>query len=261
MACIYESLDCIPILLNHGSDINALKRADWTPLMIAVSKCNLQIVDFLLKNGSDMRITNKDGWNVLHLATRSGNLELLQLLARYLEARDQTNVWKLKSKNGRTLMHIAAIHAHTGILPFLIMKMGFDMIQCKDLCGVSPFMDAARIDCVEICKLIRESSPFDLNDTDNLGRSSLHIAAEANAVHVIRYLIDECNCDKELLDKWQQTPIFLAVREGHLQATRLLIDLGAKLHVKDFKERTLLCIAKQHQHGKLIVFLDNLPFW
>ena len=53
--------------------VNALKLADWTPLMLACTKPgNGKVVELLLKHGARPELKNKDGWNAFHLVTRKG---------------------------------------------------------------------------------------------------------------------------------------------------------------------------------------------
>ena len=56
----------LKICPNH---INALKKSDWTPLMMAASKSAfLPVIEILVENGADLTVQNKDGWNALHIA-------------------------------------------------------------------------------------------------------------------------------------------------------------------------------------------------
>ncbi|OON17912.1 ankyrin repeat protein [Opisthorchis viverrini] len=76
--------ECVKILLcSNRLPVDPLKRADWTPLMLAcaasANKLDQQImistpslhrftdcVELLLQHGADPSFTNKDGWNCLH---------------------------------------------------------------------------------------------------------------------------------------------------------------------------------------------------
>lgn len=253
MACIYGSYDCLQILIGCVVDVNSLKRGDWTPLMISVSKVNLKISKLLLENGAKVDICNKDGWNVFHIAARTGNVNLLCLLEEYFISKGEEKLWNSKSNNGRTLLHIAAIHGHLDVMKFLIKKLGSDAVFCKDFCGVSPFMNAAQINSLEICRLIYMINPtnIDVNDADNSGRSSLHLAAQTNSTDIIRFLVCDCHCNIDFQDSWKQTPLFLAVREGHFESTKLLLELGAK-QLEDFKCRNPRYIALQYKHNHLL---------
>lgn len=93
-----------------GADVNALKNADWTPLMLACTKLRADVVTILLRHGADPLFRNKDGWNSFHIASREGNVEILKLLMS--ELRDPTveridRLVNFPSKNGRKPLHTA----------------------------------------------------------------------------------------------------------------------------------------------------------
>ncbi len=50
---------------------DCLKQGDWTPLMLACAKENVEIVRSLVIAGSDLHLRNKDGWTPFHIAARS----------------------------------------------------------------------------------------------------------------------------------------------------------------------------------------------
>lgn len=85
-----------------GVEIDALKRADWTPLMLACTKNNENVVRDLVENGANLLLQNKDGWTSFHLACREGDVSIVSYLLSV-----NPEVWKTSSKNGRTPLHTA----------------------------------------------------------------------------------------------------------------------------------------------------------
>jgi len=85
-----------------GVEIDALKRADWTPLMLACTKKNENIVRLLVGNGANLQLENKDGWTSFHLACREGDVSIVSYLLSV-----NPEIWKTRSKNGRTPLHTA----------------------------------------------------------------------------------------------------------------------------------------------------------
>ena len=85
---LHEAAQCkspsaVSFLLGRGVEVDALKRADWTPLMLACTKAgNDAVVAALLKAGADPALQNKDGWTPFHLAARAaeGGTVVLQIL-------------------------------------------------------------------------------------------------------------------------------------------------------------------------------------
>ena len=81
-----KSASVVAFLLERGVEVDALKRADWTPLMLACTKAgNDAVVAALLEGGADPALQNKDGWTAFHLAARAAEegTAVLEVLLRY----------------------------------------------------------------------------------------------------------------------------------------------------------------------------------
>lgn len=88
-----------------GASVDALKRGDWTPLMLACTKSGhaaFQCVVSLLTAKANVRLRNKDGWTPLLIACRAGDENVVNLLLTHTpECIDDL------SNNGRSALHIA----------------------------------------------------------------------------------------------------------------------------------------------------------
>ena len=113
-------MDAVRFLLESGcmSHVNALKRADWTPLMMAAAKPNTyEICKLLLEHGADPTLSNKDGWTPLHIASRQGDLDTFCLmLSSAPEVLDRC------SSNGRSILNTVCLHGHSTLLSTLFDK-------------------------------------------------------------------------------------------------------------------------------------------
>ncbi|XP_049267389.1 ankyrin repeat domain-containing protein 16-like isoform X1 [Rhipicephalus sanguineus] len=65
-----SQLDIVQFLIDQGCQIDPLKRADWTPLMLACTKNDLEVVQALVASGANTRLRNKDGWTPFHISCR-----------------------------------------------------------------------------------------------------------------------------------------------------------------------------------------------
>jgi len=87
LACERNSNDILNRLLQIPKIINTQDEKGITPLMIAVSENNLEIVKSLLMNGADLSICDFEGRNVLFYAEKSfatyKNVEMLKLLLSF----------------------------------------------------------------------------------------------------------------------------------------------------------------------------------
>uniref|UniRef100_T1J5P9 WD repeat-containing protein 55 homolog n=1 Tax=Strigamia maritima TaxID=126957 RepID=T1J5P9_STRMM len=188
--CLHEAsqhghYECVSYLLDVGCNVDALKRADWTPLMLACTKTNLNIIENLVDRGANLNLINKDGWTCLHIACREGNEDIVA----YLLSKN-SKLANIKSKNGRTPLHTAVLHGRYSVTDLLLKNGDFTCTEI-DSCGTTPVMDALRsgnITCAVL--LMRHNKSVDLRQRDANGRQAIHLAAEADQIKSIKFLMD-----------------------------------------------------------------------
>lgn len=177
----------------QGVEIDPMKRADWTPLMLACTKQDDAIVKFLTEHGASPRLRNKDGWNSFHLACREGNTTIVSFLFN----RNPTLLGS-RSKNGRTPLHTAgakcarnslyslimlslnslALHGHLDVVKLLTERSQEDLHDVKDSCGTTPLMDAIRAGHVSIARHLVDTKVCSSECRDGMGRMPIHLAAQ-----------------------------------------------------------------------------------
>ncbi|XP_048338227.1 ankyrin repeat domain-containing protein 16-like [Sphaerodactylus townsendi] len=96
--------NCVLYLLERGAAVDCLKKADWTPLMMACTRRNLDVIRDLVQNGANPLLRNKDGWNCFHIACREGDPQVIRYLLNV-----SPDVWDTESKIKRTPLHTAEI--------------------------------------------------------------------------------------------------------------------------------------------------------
>ncbi len=107
-------------------DLNATNLADETPLMMAVLKGQVELVNALLAKDADV---NKTGWTPLHYAATAGNIALINLLLEkhaYIDA---------ESPNGSTPLMMAAMYGTPSAVK-LLLEEGADPLL-KNQIGMS----------------------------------------------------------------------------------------------------------------------------
>ena len=70
-------------LLKHGADVNAQDDVYRTPLHLASSTWNSDIVQILLERGADVKAMDRRRLTPLHLASAVGAVETMQILLRH----------------------------------------------------------------------------------------------------------------------------------------------------------------------------------
>jgi len=103
-------------LINEGASIDPLKRADWTPLMLACTKSGpaaRQCIDVLLAANANAYLRNKDGWTPLLIACRTGDENVVNVLLKHLPKCIDD-----RSNNGRSALHIAGNYTYLQYVNF-----------------------------------------------------------------------------------------------------------------------------------------------
>uniref|UniRef100_A0A8C5MGR4 Ankyrin repeat domain-containing protein 16 n=1 Tax=Leptobrachium leishanense TaxID=445787 RepID=A0A8C5MGR4_9ANUR len=181
--------DCLLYLLNKGVQVDCLKKADWTPLMMACTRKNLDVIKDLIEHKANPMLRNKDGWNCFHIATREGDVDVISYLLDVCP-----EIWNTESKIRRTPLHTAAMHGCFEVVEILLERCNYDP-DSKDSCGVTPFMDALQNGHLHIAKLLRHKKKVCYTAVDVLGAQALHLAAVTGQDQSVRYLVSELGID------------------------------------------------------------------
>ncbi|KAJ7329344.1 hypothetical protein JRQ81_015518 [Phrynocephalus forsythii] len=242
--------DCVLYLLNRGATRDCLKKADWTPLMMACARRNLEVIQDLIKHGADPLLKNKDGWNCFHIACREGDPGIIQYL---LEV--SPGIWDTESKIKRTPLHTAAMHGCLEVVKVLLERCRYEP-DSVDKCGITPLMDAVQSGHLAIARLLLEKHKACPSARDVLGAQPLHQAAVTAQDDALGFLVLELGVDVNArATSGQLTALHYAAKEGHASTIKTLLSLGADLTAKDGKNRTALHMACAGQHVTCVQML------
>ncbi|XP_060101999.1 ankyrin repeat domain-containing protein 16 isoform X2 [Heteronotia binoei] len=236
--------DCVLYLLERGAAVDCLKKADWTPLMMACTRRNLDVIRDLVQSGANPLLKNKDGWNCFHIACREGDPQIIQYLLDI-----SPDIWNTESKIKRTPLHTAAMHGCLEVLKILLMRCPY-LPDSADQCGVTPFMDAIQNGHLDVARLLLEKHQACYTAKDTVGAQPLHRAAVTAQDDALRFLVSELSVDVDArATSLEITALHYAAKEGHAGTIQVLLSLGANLNAKDGKNRTALHMACVGQHA------------
>ncbi|NXL87146.1 ANR16 protein, partial [Alectura lathami] len=236
--------ECVSYLLARGASVDCLKRGDWTPLMMACTRQNLEVIKDLVEHGANPLLKNKDGWNCFHIASREGHPQVLQ----YLLAVSPSS-WDTESTIKRTPLHTAAMHGCFDAVELLLERCQYKP-DSRDNCGVTPFMDAIQNGHVNIARLLLEKHQACPTAVDALGAQPLHRAAVTAQDGAIQFLVSELGVDVNgRATSLQLTALHYAAKEGHTHTIQTLLSLGSDVQAKDGKGRSALHAACAGQHA------------
>ncbi|NNL16956.1 MAG: ankyrin repeat domain-containing protein [Flavobacteriaceae bacterium] len=103
LACYHGNEEVVRFILDKANNINGTSNYG-TPLMAAVVKGNLNIVEMLLERKADTNIADSNGTTAMHYAVMFKNYDVIKLL---LEAKADL---KIKDNRGQSALDYAAIY-------------------------------------------------------------------------------------------------------------------------------------------------------
>ena len=117
-AARYAKPEVIPVLINHGAEVNAKNKKDDAPLHWAAEYANAEMISALHNAGANLNIKNHDGNTPLHLRASAKNIldENTKAICALIEA--GANV-KAKNAKGLTPLYYAVKHKHLHIAELL----------------------------------------------------------------------------------------------------------------------------------------------
>ena len=243
--------DNLILLLENGYKINHADANKNTPLHLAASKGDVNIIYLLLEQGAKINAKNKDKDTPLHLATRYGNEEAVNLLLHLGADRDK------KNKDKKTPLDIAINDAHSVEKSRILLQHGAQPSE-KTL----RYIGNKRIaDLVEKYRELTEKALLRGADEDRLAftfnppsphppqllpgkqDSPLYTAISKNKVDTVRKILSQ-GIDVNGLSRLGNTSLNLAIINGYEEIAELLIEAGANVNLENATGNHPLIMAK-----------------
>jgi len=259
MACITGDLGTLQVIFSTASRDTSIQTFALANLVDAEGDAPLHkaahlptqvstdLVALLLSHGADIARHNARSQTPLHVAASSGSpclLHLLQEGSRLLEARDE---------HRNTPLMAACLGGQLEAVKILT-RGGADTDAC-DCERVTPLMAAIRLGFNPIMLYLLNNRPR-TDDTDAAGNTVLHWAAATGNLEAVRELTRQWKkvSAKNERNARQETPFFLACREGHEEVVTLLLSPTGSVDVsiKDERGRTCLDVAKSPTIRRLV---------
>jgi ankyrin repeat protein len=161
----------VKLLLEKGTDVDALDSDGMTVLICAVIFGHEEMVRLLLENGADIEISSKGNTALIAAAMQNGEHIVRQLLDHGAEI-------EAKNDAGYTALHIASAHAYVKVVQ-LLLDAGAD-INTRNKKGITPLMSAAQSDKFwMVCLLLNRGADVNAKDEDGDTALRLHLNKQA----------------------------------------------------------------------------------
>lgn len=218
-------MDGVSNLLEEGVSPDQSDEQGRTPLIIASIKGHAKIVKLLLEKGANVHARHH-GFTPLHYAAREGHSEAVRIL---INAGAQVDALD-SDENGWTPLYLAAWNAQDPVVSILI-KEGAKVQRKIHSYDLSLFGSAFR----------RLTGQKNFND-HHRNTIALLLQGGANA--------------NEIMNEYNETALFEAVRKNDLELVEMLVDHGAKINLvnSDYYYSPLI-LSMQHKDNKIAKYL------
>ncbi|XP_019956603.1 ankyrin repeat and death domain-containing protein 1B [Paralichthys olivaceus] len=205
--------------LGRGLNVNAKNVHNRTALHYAVAGKNKEAVQLLLQRRVKVDQKDKHGVAPIHLAAWFGSLEILKLLVQ--AGAEQ----KVENEEGLNILHCAAINNHTEIVEYIVNDLQMKELDKDDLKGHQAFALAAEHGCVDMLEILMTPYEMASMKPNKRGDTPLHLAARNGHSDATQLLLlsfdtrDEVNMDGE-------TALYQAADKGHEECVLALLESG-----------------------------------
>ncbi|XP_055595425.1 uncharacterized protein LOC129746031 [Uranotaenia lowii] len=274
-----NSLKCMKILMDGGTDINVRDNFDQNLLLLAVkNNFSSPFVQLFLDYGVDPSIPNADGKTALHLVVENRDVKTLELILKH--TKNFPGFMNHQDKNGNTALHEALklsleakkhsrliilrnaeILLEHGINPYIANKTGKTALHLAVMCK-----NKLKI-LEQILKSALNNTEL-INETDIDGRTALHTLLRSKTHEKLKLmsmkLLLEYGMKPSLEDKDGETALHLAVECNDPIMVQLVLDhsesLTSILNHKNKMGRTALhltCIEGKEADRCIKILVGN----
>ena len=222
-----NDLSAVKELINGGADVNMEDdMMGYTPLYLAISDGNKEMVELLIAKGADINKPDKrTGYTPLMLALNSNNAELAKFLI------DKGADFKIRSNDGTTALILAC-----GVSPELAKTL---LSKGADIHALTEKGQGVFTQCI-VAGMMRGNEEITPEFAEFL------LSKGAN--------IDE----KNTVGGYKgYTPLFWAILYGETDVVKFLAEKGADVNAKADNGKTPLSIASEAGDEKIVEILKN----
>ncbi|OBT42914.1 hypothetical protein VE00_07272 [Pseudogymnoascus sp. WSF 3629] len=233
-AVAYGQRNAIPLLLNHGADINfqfvgpftrksaALPEYCRHAITIAIARKDNDMLKYLILNGANVNVNIPKVDTALKLAVLMGNLEVTQTLIEHRA---------VIHDDGKELGDALQAAAFFGNIPIIkyLCDNGADVNARSGVLGSALQAASCKQHYAAVCLLLQRGAKFDFPCGTIFG-SALHAAAFAGSVAIVKILVEQVQADVHACGGMYGSALHAAARQGHIQIVKALADWGSNIH-------------------------------
>ncbi|XP_048243905.1 serine/threonine-protein phosphatase 6 regulatory ankyrin repeat subunit A-like isoform X2 [Haliotis rufescens] len=283
LACVGGNISIVKHVLSMKTcDIN--RRGGYrkqTPVMMALKGRHYDVYHLLVSEGADLTLTDKDNRDCLMLACEGGNLSIVKhvlsmktcdinrqggrlkqtpvmmaLKGRHYdvyhllvsEGADLT----LTDDDNRDCLMLACERGNISIVKHVLSMKTCDINRRGGYRKQTPVMMALKGGHYDVYHLlVSEGADLTLTDEDNT--DCLMLACEGVNLSIVKHVLSMKTWDiNRRGGRLKQTPVMMALEEGHYGVCHLLVSEGADLTLTDDDNRDCLMLACEGRNISIV---------
>jgi len=228
-----------------------------TPLSLAAENGHEGVVRILLEREdvNPNQVDTKYGQTPLLWAAKDG----YEGVVRILLEREDVNPNQADTKYGQTPLSWAAEKGHEGVVRILLERVDVNPDQ-PDTKGRTPFIWAAKDGHEGVVRILLEREDINPDQADNYGQTPFLWATGNGHEGVVKMLLEREDVNPNHPDtKYGRTPLSWAARFGQVAVVKILLELqDASATALDHEGQTPLSLALSEGHDEVVRILrDN----
>ena len=248
-----------------GTDIDQADELGNIPLLLAVEKGHIGVLELLIKHEANLEVSDPDGFTPLIMSAELNHPELLQLLldaGADIAAEDKAERtaldWAIimQSAEAETILRenaapssaeksfIAAIQTNNIDAVKALLKKGVDVNE-PAYTTKTPLHYASHSRNKDILKLMLIEGA-DLEAKTEQGFTPLSYAIGLNHPDNCRILL-EAGADVDAIDNWKRTGLNVTAGQGLPEVTAILLEFGATANTLDQWNWSALDVAEAYE--------------
>ncbi|MCA9409418.1 MAG: ankyrin repeat domain-containing protein, partial [Candidatus Omnitrophica bacterium] len=234
------------LISNANDEINKQNINGQTPLHLALQYNQPYIAKLLLNADARLDITNNEGEQAIHYAARYG---LTAMIKEFLENGININVPALGTEY--TPLHLAASNNQVNTVLYLLNNSNIN-INCVDKWHNTPLHFAAKEGNTQIVKTLLSRKEIFINPLTNDWITPLHLALQ-NGYPDTASIFFEYNPEINIIDKYGNTPLSLAIDGNYNEIIKLLEESDAKKDLIKTTEDDIDLGKKLNDEGRILM--------
>jgi ankyrin repeat protein len=243
-----DRLDMVEYLIKNGANVNLGSLAfDITPLMLASLRGNFPIVQTLLKNDAEVNTISFEPRSALHCAVIGGSMEIVQAL---LEHGAEINY---SCEGVGTPFSQAVKTGNIAMVQFLLNREDINVNLGTRVQNKTPLMIAVENEQFEITRALLRHPKIEINNIQIKGIPALHYWSKYNTpIEIIERLIKNCEAKINTNIDTIGTPLHISASQGNFDIVNTLLAHGANVNIYNNDKKTPLMLATSKGFLKIV---------